>query len=108
MMQTFRNNMKAIFFILIFFFVGWMAVTLTGFDDYIIQQNKADVRGMQYAGIVNGENISRSIFDQRIQRTVDLATSQREGASLSAWEIEQLADQVWNEMVNEIVFRKVY
>ncbi|OGF97655.1 MAG: hypothetical protein A2Z86_11570, partial [Candidatus Glassbacteria bacterium GWA2_58_10] len=27
---------------------------------------------------------------------------------LSAWEIEQLADQVWNEMVNEIVFRKVY
>ena len=62
MMQTFRNNMKAIFFILIFFFVGWMAVTLTGFDDYLIQQNKAEVRGMKYAGVVNGENISRSIF----------------------------------------------
>ena len=108
MMQSFRNNMKIIFFILIFFFVGWMAFTLTGLDDYLMQQNRAEIRGLKYAGTVNGEPINRDVFERKVQYTVDLATSQRSGAGLSAWEIDQLAEQVWQEMVNEIILRKVY
>lgn len=108
MMQTFRSNMKIIFFILIFFFVGWMAFTLTGLDDYIVQKNKVEVKGMKYAGIINKEPIDRSVYQQRVQRTVDIATNQRAGASLSGWEIEQVADQVWADMVNEVVLRDIF
>jgi len=108
MMQTFRNNMKIVFFILIFFFVGWMGVTLTGLDDFLLQQSQAEIKGLKYAGTVDGNNIDRSSYDQRVQRTVDMATNQRGGAGLSAWEIDQLAEQVWSEIVNEIVFGKVY
>jgi len=108
MMQTFRNNMKIVFFILIFFFVGWMGVTLTGLDDFLLQQSQAEIKGLKYAGIVNDESIERSAYDQRVQRTVDMATNQRGGTGLSAWEIDQLAEQVWAEMVNDIIFSKVY
>ncbi len=107
MMQTFRNNMKIIFYVLIFFFVGWMAVTLTGLDEYLAQRNQDEIRGMQYAGTVDGRQISRATFEQRVQRRVDMITSQRQGATLSAWEIDQVADQVWSEMINEVVLAKV-
>lgn len=108
MMQTFRNNMKIVFFILIFFFVGWMGVTLTGLDDFLLQQSRAELKGVKYAGMVDGQSIDRALYDQRVQRTVDMATNQRGGVSLSAWEIEQLAEQVWTSIVNEIVFSKIY
>lgn len=107
-MQTFRNNMKIVFFIIIFFFVGWMGVTLTGLDDFLLQQSQAEIKGLKYAGTVDGKSIDRAVYDQRVQRTVDMATNQRGGVSLSAWEIDQLAEQVWTELVNEIVLSKVY
>jgi parvulin-like peptidyl-prolyl isomerase len=108
MMQTFRNNMKIVFFILIFFFVGWMGITLTGLDDFLLQQSHAEIKGLKYAGTVDGKSIDRAVYDQRVQRTVDMATNQRGGVGLSVWEIDQLAEQVWTEMVSEIVFSKVY
>ncbi len=108
MMQTFRNNMKIIFYILIFFFVGWMAFTLTGLDDLLTQQSREEMQGMKYAGEVSGEKIERNSFEMRVQNTVNMASSQRASGSLSAWEIDQIADQVWNEMVNDIVLGEAY
>ncbi|MBW7998340.1 MAG: hypothetical protein FVQ81_17565 [Candidatus Glassbacteria bacterium] len=108
MMQTFRNNMKIIFYILIFFFVGWMAVSLTGLDDYLMQQSQQEMLGMKYAGEINGEKIERTLYEQRVQNTVNLASSQRASGSLSAWEIDRIADQVWNEIVNQVILGKVY
>lgn len=108
MMQTFRNNMKIVFYIIIFFFVGWMGVSLTGLDDFLLQQSQAEIKGLKYAGTVDGKSIDRAVYDQRVQRTVDMATNQRGGVGLSVWEIDQLAEQVWTEMVSEIVFSKVY
>lgn len=108
MMQTFRNNMKIVFYIIIFFFVGWMGITLTGLDDFLLQQSQAEIKGLKYAGTVDGKSIDRAVYDQRVQRTVDMATNQRGGVGLSVWEIDQLAEQVWTEMVSEIVFSKVY
>ncbi|MFC1544559.1 SurA N-terminal domain-containing protein [Gemmatimonadota bacterium] len=108
MMQTFRNNMKIIFYVLIFFFVGWMAFTLTGLDDYFTQQSRQDLQGMKYAGEIAGRKIDRALYEQRVQSTVNLASSQRPGGNLSAWEIDQIADQVWNEIVNEMVLGDAY
>ncbi len=108
MMQTFRNNMKIIFYVLIFFFVGWMAVTLTGLDDYLLQQSQEELQGMKYAGEVAGEKIDRSSYEMRVQNTVNMASSQRASGNLSAWEIDQIADQVWNELVNDIVLGQAY
>ncbi|MEA1996397.1 MAG: peptidyl-prolyl cis-trans isomerase [Gemmatimonadota bacterium] len=108
MMQVFRSNMKIIFYVLIFFFVGWMGVTLTGLDDFLIQESRSEMKGLKYAGIVNGEHIDRSLFQQRIQRTVDIASSRRPSGSLSAWEIDQLAEQVWSEVVNELILNEVF
>ncbi len=108
MMQTFRNNMKIIFYVLIFFFVGWMAVTLTGLDDYLLQQNQEELQGMKYAGEVAGEKVDRGSYEMRVQNTVNMASSQRASGNLSAWEIDQIADQVWNELVNDIVLGQAY
>ena len=108
MMQTFRNNMKIIFYVLIFFFVGWMAVTLTGLDDYLTQQSQEEMRGMKYAGEVDGNQINRSTYETRVQNTVNMASSQRASGNLSAWEIDQIADQVWSEILNEIILGKAF
>jgi peptidyl-prolyl cis-trans isomerase D len=108
MMQTFRNNMKIIFYIIIFFFVGWMAVTLTGLDEYLTQQSQEEMLGMKYAGEVAGEKIDRNSYEMRVQNTVNMASGQRASGSLSAWEIDQITDQVWGEMVNDIVLGEAY
>jgi len=39
---------------------------------------------------------------------VDMVTNQRAGASLSSWEIDQVADQVWSDMVNDIILKRIY
>ncbi len=108
MMQTFRNNMKIIFYILIFFFVGWMAVTLTGLDEYLTQQSQEEMRGMKYAGEVAGQKVDRNSYEMRVQNTVNMASNQRASGNLSAWEIDQITDQVWNEIVNDIVLGEAY
>ncbi|MFH1069905.1 MAG: SurA N-terminal domain-containing protein [Candidatus Glassbacteria bacterium] len=108
MMQTFRNNMKIVFYVLIFFFVGWMGVTLTGLDDFLMEQNRKDMAGLKYAGSVDGKKIERTLYEQRVQNSVDMATNRRTGASLSSWEIDQIADQVWNNLVNDIILGRVY
>ncbi|MCE5273221.1 peptidyl-prolyl cis-trans isomerase [bacterium] len=107
MMQTFRNNMKIIFFVLIFFFVGWMAFTLTGLDDYLVQQNRKDYRGVKYAGFVGKEKIDRQAYNDRLRRAVEMASSQRSSGGLSSWEMDQLSDQVWSDIVNDIILGKV-
>jgi peptidyl-prolyl cis-trans isomerase D len=108
MMTTFRDNMKIIFFILIFFFVGWMAFTLTGLDDYFVQQNREDVRGMKIAGTVNGESIDRTLYQQMVQNQIAMISNQRAGAGISAWEADQVADQVWSGIVSEKVLKDIY
>ena len=108
MMQTFRNNMKIVFYIIIVFFIGWMGITLTGLDDYLMQQNRTEVAGMKYAGSVDGQKIERTLYEQRVQNSVDMASNQRAGGSLSAWEIDQIADQVWNNLVNDIILGRIY
>ncbi len=107
MMQTFRNNMKIIFFVLIFFFVGWMAFTLTGLDDYLVQQSRKDYRGIKYAGFVGKEKIDRQAYNDRLRQAVEMASSQRTSGGLSSWEMEQVSDQVWSDMVNDIIMGKV-
>ncbi len=106
MMQTFRNNMKVIFFVLIFFFVGWMAVTLTGLDEYLIQQNRQDYRGIKYAGSVGDEKIDRQLYNDRLRLAIQRVSSQRSSGGLSSWEVEQLSEQVWSEMVSDVIMGK--
>ncbi|MBN2289927.1 MAG: peptidyl-prolyl cis-trans isomerase [Candidatus Glassbacteria bacterium] len=108
MMTTFRDNMKVIFFILIIFFVGWMAFTLTGLDDWLVQQNRQEVRGMKYAGTINGEPINREQYQQLVQNQVTMVSNQRAGAGLSAWEADQIAEQVWSDLITEQVLKDVY
>ncbi|MEA2063070.1 MAG: SurA N-terminal domain-containing protein [Gemmatimonadota bacterium] len=107
MMTNLRDNMKIIFFILIVFFVGWMAVTLTGLDDYLIQQNREEMRGMKDAGSVDGKPIERAQYTQAVQNQVAMASDRRAGAGISSWEVDQIAEQVWTNLVTEKVMAKV-
>lgn len=108
MMQNLRNNMKVIFYVIIFFFVGWMAFTLTGFDEVLIQQSRQDYRGMKYAGVVDNENIARQDYQNRVRQAVESASSQRPAGGLSSWEVDQISEQVWSEMVNDILLSDVF
>ena len=94
MMHVFRDNMKIIFFILIFFFVGWMAFTLTGLDNYLFEQNKEEIAGSKYAGYIAGDPVPRAEYQKSVERSVMIASNQRQGRGLAAWEIDQMADQV--------------
>ena len=108
MMTTFRDNMKIIFFILIIFFVGWMAFTLTGLDKYFVEQSREEMLGMKYAGMVNGEPITRTEYQQLVQNQITMVSNQRAGAGLSAWEADQIAEQVWSNIISERVLGDVY
>ena len=100
--------MKIIFFILIIFFVGWMAFTLTGLDKYFVQQSREEMLGMKYAGMVNGEPITRTEYQQLVQNQITMVSNQRAGAGLSAWEADQIAEQVWSNIISERVLGDVY
>jgi len=108
MMTTFRDNMKIIFFVLIIFFVGWMAFTLTGLDQWLMEESRVEMRGMKYAGTVNGEPIDRTEYQRLVQNQITMVSNQRAGAGLSAWEADQVAEQVWSEIVNAKVLKDVY
>ena len=108
MMHVFRDNMKIIFYILIFFFVGWMAFTLTGLDNYLFEQNEQEIAGSKYAGYIGGKPVPRVEYQQAVEKSVMMASNQRQGRGLAAWEIDQMADQVWNEIVAEKILSDVY
>ena len=85
-----------------------MAFTLTGLDKYFVEQSREEMLGMKYAGMVNGEPITRTEYQQLVQNQITMVSNQRAGAGLSAWEADQIAEQVWSNIISERVLGDVY
>lgn len=58
-------------------------------------------------GKVNGESVDARTFQAAVQQAID-ARQRQSGASLSLEEVAQVRDQVWDQFVQDFIFRAEY
>lgn len=67
------------------------------------------LKGMQDAvGKVNGQKITSQEFDRKYQENVKNAEDQMQGQPLDESQNNSIRQQTWDEMVNDVIFEKVY
>jgi peptidyl-prolyl cis-trans isomerase D len=104
MMQTMRNSAKIIFFIVLVTFVGFMAYG--GVVSLLSNKNRANSGGPEagVVGIVNGEKLSSSAFDESYRNRMQGLT--KDDHEPTDQELEQARNDIWNNMTTMTLFNQ--
>jgi peptidyl-prolyl cis-trans isomerase D len=97
MMQTLRNNMKIIMWIVALTFIGTIVFSwgMGGF------KRRGDVTEQGIIGSVNGERITYQQFAQMLDEEYRRVREQEKAEDLSEYRRNQIRDQVWQNYVRE-------
>jgi peptidyl-prolyl cis-trans isomerase D len=101
MMQFFRSIAKPLILVTAIAFFIWLVVDLSGLSGGGGLLTRTSV------GKVNGESVDIRTFQASLQQAIDLRQRQT-GASLSLEEVQEVSDQVWEQAIQEIIFRAEY
>jgi len=101
MMQFFRSIAKPLILVTAIAFFTWLVVDLSGLSGGGGLLTRTSV------GKVNGTSVDIRTFQASVQQAID-SRQRQTGASLSLEEINQVRNQVWEQAVQEIIFRAEY
>jgi peptidyl-prolyl cis-trans isomerase D len=101
MMQFFRSIAKPLILVTAIAFFTWLVVDLSGLSggDGLLTRTSV--------GKVNGTSVDIRAFQASVQQAIE-ARQRQTGASLSLEEVAQVRDQVWEQAIQEIIFRAEY
>ncbi len=101
MMQFFRGAAKPIILVTTIAFFIWLVYDLSGLGGGGGVLTKTSV------GKVNGTTVDARTFQTSVQQAVE-GRQRQSGASLTLEELAQLRDQVWEQAIQDIIFRAEY
>lgn len=101
MMQFFRSAAKPIILVTTIAFFVWLVYDLSGLG------NGGGLLTKTSVGKVNGSSVDARTFQATVQQTIE-ARQRQTGASLSLEEVAQVRDQVWEQAIQDIIFRAEY
>jgi len=101
MMQFFRSAAKPIILVTTIAFFIWLVYDLSGLG------GGGGMLTTTSVGKVNGESVDSRTFQAAVQQAID-ARQRQTGASLSLEEVAQVRDQVWDQFVQDYIFRAEY
>lgn len=101
MMQFFRSAAKPIILVTTIAFFIWLVYDLSGLG------GGGGMLTTTSVGKVNGETVDARAFQAAVQQAID-ARQRQTGASLSLEEVAQVRDQVWDQFVQDYIFRAEY
>lgn len=101
MMQFFRNAAKPIILVTTIAFVVWLVYDLSGLG------SGSGLLTTTSVGKVNGVTVESRSFQEAVQQAVDNRQRQS-GTSLSLEEVAAVRDQVWEQYIQDIIFRAEY
>jgi peptidyl-prolyl cis-trans isomerase D len=101
MMQFFRNAAKPIILVTTIAFFVWLVYDLSGLG------NGGGLLTKTSVGKINGTTVDARTFQAAVQQAVE-ARQRQSGASLTLEELAQLRDQVWEQAIQDIIFRAEY
>jgi peptidyl-prolyl cis-trans isomerase D len=100
-MQFFRSIAKPLILVTAIAFFTWLVVDLSGLSGGGGLLTRTSV------GKVNGTSVDIRTFQASVQQAID-SRQRQTGASLSLEEVNQVRNQVWEQAVQEIIFRAEY
>jgi|KBSSwiStaDraftv2_1062776.scaffolds.fasta_scaffold41593_4 peptidyl-prolyl cis-trans isomerase D len=101
MMQFFRSAAKPIILVTTIAFFIWLVYDLSGLG------GGGGMLTTTSVGKVNGKTVDARTFQAAVQQAID-ARQRQTGASLSLEEVAQVRDQVWDQFVQDFIFRAEY
>jgi hypothetical protein len=101
MMQFFRSAAKPIILVTTIAFFIWLVYDLSGLG------GGGGMLTTTSVGKVNGQTVDSRTFQAAVQQATDNRQRQS-GASLSLEEVAQVRDQVWEQFIQDIIFRAEY
>ncbi len=101
MMQFFRSAAKPIILVTTIAFFVWLVYDLSGLG------NGGGLLTKTSVGKVNGTTVDARTFQASVQQAVE-GRQRQSGASLTLEELAQLRDQVWEQAIQDIIFRAEY
>jgi peptidyl-prolyl cis-trans isomerase D len=101
MMQFFRSAAKPIILVTTIAFFIWLVYDLSGLG------GGGGMLTTTSVGKVNGETVDARTFQQAVQQAMD-SRQRQTGASMSLEEAAQVRDQVWDQFVQDFIFRAEY
>ena len=84
-----------------------IGIAIAGF---VLQDAFKGTRGFRNKelGIIDGENITYTEFDKKVEDQVKQVKTQQNKENLTAQEMYQIRQSVWNQFVNDIIMNKEY
>ncbi len=101
MMQFFRSAAKPIILVTTIAFFVWLVYDLSGLG------NGGGLLTKTSVGKVNGTTVDARTFQASVQQSIE-GRQRQSGASLSLEESAQVRDQVWEQAIQDIIFRAEY
>jgi len=101
MMQFFRSAAKPIILVTTIAFFVWLVYDLSGLG------NGGGLLTKTSVGKVNGTTVDARTFQASVQQAIE-GRQRQSGASLSLEELAQVRDQVWEQAIQDIIFRAEY
>src|SRR5258707_1301563 len=101
MMQFFRSAAKPVILVITISFFSWLVYDLSGLSGGGGLLTKTSV------GKVNGTSLDSRTFQAQVQQAIE-ARQRQSGASLTLDEISEVRNQVWEQAVQDIIFRAEY
>jgi peptidyl-prolyl cis-trans isomerase D len=102
MMQAFRNAAKPVILVVTASFLLWLVWDLSG-----LGTGGSSILTRTTVGKVNGRSVDVRAFDQRVQNVISQEQQQSSG-TLGIEEVARIRDQVWEQVVQEILFAEEY
>lgn len=102
MMQVFRNAAKPVILVVTVSFLIWLVWDLSG-----LGTGGSSILARTSVGKINGRSIDIRSFDQRVQNAIS-QEQQRTSANLGLDDISRIRDQVWDQVVQEVLFAQEY
>ena len=101
MMQFFRGIAKPLILVTAIAFFVWLVVDLSGLSGGGGLLTRTSV------GKINGQSVEIRAFQTAVQNAIE-ARQRQTGASLNLEEVAQVRDQVWEQAIQDVIFRAEY
>lgn len=102
MMQFFRSIAKPIILVTAIAFFIWLVYDLSG-----LAGGTGGLLTTTSVGKVNGTTVDARAFQAQVQQAIE-GRQRQSGAPMSLEEVAQVRDQVWEQFVQDIIFRAEY
>ena len=86
--------------------IAIIGIALAGFVLQDFFKKSGSGRGAKEFGEVGGEKISYRDFDAKVEEQVEQIKKQSEGQPVNSDKVNQIRQQVWNQMVRDIIMTK--